>query len=684
MHRVRFLGCTATPFGSYLKALGVLRLLSDQADSEARGWWQGETLTVESSLDEEAIAEFLLGKYKPTPILAPWNGGSGFYPKDNKEGITAIARSVDLRFAEYRESIAICRGMEEVAAGKGTDEDERRTTILRHCRNRLPDAAVEWLDAAVGIAADGSRSFAPVLGTGGNEGRLDYTNNFMSRIATLLIEPDQSMPTAKLLANALFAVRTTALQPGAAGQFDPGRAGGANQGPGIAHDSTTNPWDLVLTLEGAVAWASGIYRRQGPSYRGILCSPFTVNAQQSGYGSSSEKDDVRAEVWAPLWRGRIRYAELKALLREGRATVEGRAATTALEFAEAVCSLGVDRGVDRFVRYSLLKRRGDSYVALPTGIFAAGYRSDADRIRHFRTFFEDFSQSKLPAAAEDLRRGVDSAIFQALLVGGAATMRELMRSLGRMVRRAITTSDTRLPRLLLNAAEWLNACDFEVPEVRIAAALASISTRDVGSMADNLSRGRPGFAWVGSELPDRLLAVLERRLQMNNATDDGSNPVSGRCVIHPADATSFIEGSVDDSAIEDLLFAFCALDWSKFDAHELNDSRSSRRGVLPVYAVLKHLFLAGEIRIGPEPKKVRADGRVLPLLMANRTEEAAQIAVYRLRVAGFRPLEVDYAGGVDGRRLAGALLIPVRSGKSLAGGIFKEEERENHELEFAG
>jgi CRISPR-associated protein Csx17 len=252
-----------------------------------------------------------------------------------------------------------------------------------------------------------------------------------------------------------------------------------------------------------------------------------------------------------------------------------------------------------------------------------------------------------------------------------------------MVQRAITTSDTRLPRLRLNAAEWLNACGFEVPEVRIAAALASIYTREAGSIADNLSRGGSGFAWVGSELPDRLAAVLERRLQINNAIDGGSNPLFGRCWIHPADATSFVEGSVDDRAIEELLFAFCALDWNKFDADEVNDSCSSRRGVLPVYAVLKHLFLAGEIRIGAEPRKVRADGRILPLLKANRTEEAAQIAVYRLRVAGFRPLEVDYAGGVDARRLAGALLIPVRSGKSLARGIFKEEEREIHEPEFA-
>ena len=48
-------------------------------------------------------------------------------------------------------------------------------------------------------------AFPPVLGTGGNEGHLDYTNNFMSRIAALLIEPDSSLSAGDLLANALFA-----------------------------------------------------------------------------------------------------------------------------------------------------------------------------------------------------------------------------------------------------------------------------------------------------------------------------------------------------------------------------------------------------------------------------------------------------------------------------------------------
>jgi CRISPR-associated protein Csx17 len=498
----------------------------------------------------------------------------------------------------------------------------------------------------------------------------------MARIAGLLISPDRTTPVRELLGSALFGYRTTALQPGASGQYDPGRAGGANQGPGISHESTTNPWDLVLTLEGAVAWASGLYRRQGASYRAVLCSPFTVRASRVGYGSASVNDDARAEIWTPLWPGPVRYEELKTLLREGRASVDGRAAVNALEFAEAACSLGVDRGIKRFVRYSLLRRRGDSYVALPVGTFSTRYRSEADRVRQFQTFFETLNQRELPRGAGELRRGVDAAIYQVLLRGGKDRVRDLMAALGRMLRRIVTTSESRLPSRGLKAADWLDACDFEVKEVRIAAALASIFTREVGSIADNLSRADNRFAWVGADLAGRMISVLERRLQLASSVESDANPLGAKCGIHPGDATPFIEGSVDDALVEDLLFSFATLDWADFKAPTVSQP-VHRREVLPVYAVLKHLFLSGEIKRGPEPKRLRADPRIISLLRAGNVEEAARMAVLRLRIAGFRPLVVSYAGGMDAGRLAGSLLIPVWSGNALDAGIFHEEEKDN-------
>ncbi len=667
-------GCTTKPLGSYLKSLGVLRLVSEQADSEARAFWDGDTLQLLTRLRGDDIATFFLHAYSPTPILAPWNAGSGFYEKDRRVGIDAIASSTDPRFEGYRTAIALLRELPEVRGGKAEkhEEDERRTAILRHCRNCLSDRAVEWLDAAVGIESDGSRAFAPILGTGGNEGRLDYTNNFMERLAALLIAPDRKTDVRGLLDNALFGNPTGALQAGAAGQYDPGRAGGANQGEGIECEARTNPWNLILSLEGAVVWASGLYRRHGVAYRSFLCSPFTVAASRIGYGSASRDDDARAEIWAPVWSKRALYSEIRVLFREGRATVDGRPATNGLRFAEAATSLGVDRGIHSFIRYSLLKRRGDSYVALPAGEFPAGYRSESDLIREFESLMARLDREKLAPSCDSLRRRIDSAIYEVLLRGGHA--RDLMAALGRLLRRlAVCGRSVGLfGEVRLKAVRWLKACEYEgVAEVRIAAALASIWDRDVGSIRKNLSPGSPAFAWTGRALPERLASVLMRRLQAGMATECKYNPLGGTCLLHPGDVTLFIEASVDDALIEDLLFAFTCLDWAGFQTPRVRTAE-----VLPVYAALKHLFLPGAVAVDGEPKALRSDSRVVTLLASGRSagvKDAAEVALYRLRAAGLKPIRVPYYGSAEqGRRMAAALLIPVMAGRALSAPVFEE------------
>ena len=72
-------GCRTEPMAGYLKALAVFRLVSEQSDPHARGWWRENTFCLESGLDESGLTQFFLDEYRPTPIVAPWNGGSGFW-----------------------------------------------------------------------------------------------------------------------------------------------------------------------------------------------------------------------------------------------------------------------------------------------------------------------------------------------------------------------------------------------------------------------------------------------------------------------------------------------------------------------------------------------------------------------------------------------------------------------------
>jgi CRISPR-associated protein Csx17 len=108
VHRLN--GCAPAPLAHYLKALGVLRIVSDQLDPEARGFWEGEGFVLISSKTDKELVAFFLQRYKPTPILNPWGARSGFYPgsseRTSREVLQEIAKAPDERFSDFRIAIA--------------------------------------------------------------------------------------------------------------------------------------------------------------------------------------------------------------------------------------------------------------------------------------------------------------------------------------------------------------------------------------------------------------------------------------------------------------------------------------------------------------------------------------------------------------------------------------------------
>jgi CRISPR-associated protein Csx17 len=388
MTKITLRGCTSEPLLSYLSSLAVLRLVSQQKDPDARGWWENGIFHLDTKLDEDELVQFFMAVYAPTPIVAPWNGGSGFFEGDNTEGIDAIRSSASERFALYRQTLdrifsfpemppvglsignilAVLKQEADKKKGQSKEdlieaanevnskleplrtilapvnpsdltikqleeqskisknsapaEKERATAIkgilkpakkastlvkklkrgsdkekiIQACRDRLDERVIEWIDAAAVIGPEGDAEYPPILGSGGNEGRLDYTNTFMSNLTELLISHDNEETSRKLLRNALFAEATNGLSASKVGQYDPGRAGGYNQSPGIEKkDFPANPWKFVLAMEGSLVWASGVARRHAQE-RGFLRCPFTVRACQVGYSSSSEKDGQKARA----------------------------------------------------------------------------------------------------------------------------------------------------------------------------------------------------------------------------------------------------------------------------------------------------------------------------------------------------------------------------------------------------
>ena len=120
-------------------------------------------------------------------------------------------------------------------------------------------------------------------------------------------------------------------------------------------------------MEGATLFAGGAVKRLETAEGGQLAYPFCVKQAGIGYGSSALSDETnsRCEMWLPIWQQPVGLQELKALLGEGRALVGGRTARDGVDFARAVATLGVDRGISAFQRYGFQVRNGLAYFATP-------------------------------------------------------------------------------------------------------------------------------------------------------------------------------------------------------------------------------------------------------------------------------------------------------------------------------
>lgn len=795
-------GCTYEPMSSYLSALAILRLVSEQKDPDARGWWDDRgVFHLDSCLDEDGLINFFLEEYRPTPIVSPWNGGSGFNDGDNVDNLNAIIRDDSDRFSIYRETIKIVRSFPEIPntdipvkelisflkfeAGemkgkkgdiflelinktqdlaqkipnvspeenilnntieelevltklsKKASEDEKRRAntikdvlkeakkirsqvkqlkkkrgtgkedIICACRDRLDDQITEWIDTSVLIAPDGKAAYPPILGTGGNDGRFEFSNNFMGCIKITLLNTGSF--SKNLLINAIFDKNTDCLQKITIGQYDPSRTGGFNQGNGIENkdDYKANPWVFILTLEGAIPWASSVVKNKNLKLKtnNLLRSPFTVRSVQVGYSSSSDHEKSRAEIWAPVWKNPTNYCELKLFLSEGRANIGRDIASNSIEFAEAVTSLGVDRGISNFVRYNLLERRGKSYLALPAGTINVHYKEESDLIREINRPLSQIDlvlrDDNIPSRFKSARRKIDEKLFDALLNGGKTGVKTLIAAIGEF-EKLLTQSGSENNPLIKKpisglSPRWIELADDGCLEVRIAAAIASIGPTDnIGPIRANIAhidpkkpyqwdKGRGQFAWEGNSIYSRMSSVLVRRMMDADRLGAKSNPLWGAIRISKEDISAFIEGQIDESLLENLIFGFSWINWSKKDeVDELKKSLFNEDGGwrIPVkkgiisrpYALLKFLFLPNGIKKGNIEIVLKPEFSVIPLLRANRITDACKIAERRLKTKDIIPVTSSFPDGKNGVRISAALLIPLRNAEHLKRLVLKEEK----------
>jgi len=727
-HQIKLTGCTPAPLASYLKGLGILRILSN-FDSAIKAAWVGENLHLISKRPIKDIESYLINAYAPTPILAPWNGGSGFYQKDNQTSLRTIKQTNISRLASYRLSLEIGEKAIDLEhlSREASPKNETKTRLLSRLRGLLPDDALEWFDASIVLAGD-KEKFPPLLGTGGNDGRLDFTNNFMQRLLDL-IDAESGGATHKStdwLKLSLFAKPAPGLVRQAIGQFAPGQVAAPNATTGYETKGAVNPWDFVLMIEGSLLFASAAVRRNEHSGEGILSYPFTVRAVSAGSGNLGVNDTAssRGELWMPLWSNPASYAEIRALLSEGRVALDAQPAKDALDFVRAVHRLGGCRGVDRFQRFGLLMRSGKAYLATPlervqiTTNPQSGWIDELEQndwLERFRRFSRDKNTASRFA---ELRHRLENTIFaMARRKANPAQAQSLLILLGE-IQSAFSLSakaQDKVPPVPQLSTRWIQEANNERPEFRIACALAGL--RGVGKQKLPLrSQLFPIHhanrnEWLANackmekykqqdpaclirvqvaaqqDFVSTLIELLRVRLSLPARLGFVDKPLHSDAGIALGDLMEFLMDDRMDAKIAALLRGVALCEIPADSDHKPGEGAISAAFALCKLALTPDATLRNLQRL-PENGNLPVAPQILPKLASGNPKQAAQaikVAWGRLRSSGLGPAmpsgQLPNLAGADPRRIAAALLIPLKFGttRALAEAVLQDTESANPE-----
>lgn len=499
MSEIMLHGCTPEPLMGYLKALGILRIVTER-DKDARGYWQDGIFVLKLSLSIETLIQFLGEEYEPTPIVAPWNAGSGFYLKWDDKGkrfkkreavfaLEQILQSSNKRLTKYRNtlqeiksSLSLLGSHVDIAhelKGKSkeqkkeyldsvlvfeldgdsfciqkTDKDEF-LALLRS--SILVDESLLWIDAALALTINKkkNRHEAPILGSGGNIGNSDFSAMFAQMILKIIptdiseIDSTDNV-TIDLIKGSLLGEPVSSLSEFPIGQFNPGGAGSANQTQGFVAEPYANPWDYVLMCEGSLVLSGAISRRTEPGTVGASF-PFTVRNSNVGYGSAGEERS-RGETWLPLWSKPCSISELRIMFSEGRANItpsncqiniKSRSARNGVEFARAVSMLGIDRGISEFVRYGYQERLGQSYLAIPLGRFEVKSRENIDLICEIDEWLNglqrNIADKSIPLRIKSALHDIETSVYNFCKYGKVYRFADVLCELGKIEKQLAIT-----------------------------------------------------------------------------------------------------------------------------------------------------------------------------------------------------------------------------------------------------
>jgi len=573
-------GLSPDSLGNYLASLGLLRVLSRRWPS-TRIAWRDEVLGVvggPTTLDEllDELVRIANTQVNSDVSKREWTQYDKAWSDAQKKGTKAKSGA-------------------PLALWQAEAQEDQLPFFAAHA---VPHARV---------------SFNPLLGSGGNAGRRDFSAGWKRAVDALATAPKAAKgrgkkkvargadaaavpDTRRSELNAFLVGHplTWLLDKLAAGSWFSEATKLYNSGQAPAREGRLSPWAMVLACEGLPLLAGSASRRLGAHARAIGAFPFVT--QPVAPEAAGEAGRILGEIWTPIWDRPMTLAETTTLFSRGRAELRGRGAVTPAAFATAIRQRGVDAGIREFRRFTLgrttsantFEPRLEARFSLDTGTELAS-RATSSTLERVTALIEQrgFPRDRKVGQRwrfEGLRGPIEAAVLDVAAEpnrseAGIALLDAIVTALDRIDRnRSFREGNVRWEPLPLDWLPSLFADEQPGVEARLALSVVSafpvaqpFATYRFGvewkygrTYANYTHTERPPARWVWGpgDLARVLGAVLARRL-LDQASD--ADKAQGRAPL-PATTSAvrrWLDGDLDESLFSAWLSRLALFDWRR-------------------------------------------------------------------------------------------------------------------------
>jgi CRISPR-associated protein Csx17 len=251
-------------------------------------------------------------------------------------------------------------------------------SVLAVLAGTVSESEAHLLAAHV-VPGGGRCWFNPLLGSGGNAGRRDFSRGWRTardELADGLVTVEPAAKGKRKKSAPIHAVSDLRafLEGGdcslqkdwGAGSWFSQAVETANSGQSPTSRGQVTPWAMLLACEALPLFAGSPSRRLGGRARTVAAFPFA--SEPAAPRTSGEAGKAKGELWLPLWERPMTVPEVRWLFWRARAEVGDRGATTPAAFGAAVLRRGVDAALTGFARFTLAATTGQTFEPRMEGL----------------------------------------------------------------------------------------------------------------------------------------------------------------------------------------------------------------------------------------------------------------------------------------------------------------------------